>query len=212
MNSATLKQFPDKEVPNFVAVLLAGGRSARMGRDKATLELDGRPLWRHQLETLLALRPARTLIATHPDQHLGSLPADVDAVPDHLAAGGALAALPRLLSDPLPHLPRLVIAIDMPGVDAGFLRRHFLDNINHGVGTVLIDEKTQLQPIPCLLTPDCLTVLNETLDRGELSLLAFCKAAIAAGALRTLQAGSGDHPYLENLNTPKDWQTFTDSR
>ena len=39
------------------AVLLAGGKSTRMGRDKALLEFDGEPLWRRQLETFVSLHP-----------------------------------------------------------------------------------------------------------------------------------------------------------
>ena len=39
----------------FSALLLAGGESRRMGRDKATIEFDGRPLWKRQMELLRAL-------------------------------------------------------------------------------------------------------------------------------------------------------------
>ena len=39
----------------FSAVLLAGGESTRMGRDKATLEWRGLPLWGCQLQKLRAL-------------------------------------------------------------------------------------------------------------------------------------------------------------
>src|SRR5262245_21418784 len=38
----------------FSAVLLAGGKSSRMGRDKAALVVDGVPLWQRQLATLRA--------------------------------------------------------------------------------------------------------------------------------------------------------------
>ena len=48
---------------NFSAALLAGGRSSRMGRDKAFLEIDGVPLWQRQLQTLRELGPSETFLA-----------------------------------------------------------------------------------------------------------------------------------------------------
>ena len=40
------------------AVLLAGGESRRMGKDKATLFFGGKPLWQIQLELLRKLEPS----------------------------------------------------------------------------------------------------------------------------------------------------------
>ena len=37
---------------DFSAVLLAGGKSTRMGRDKAAVLVEGRELWARQLDTL----------------------------------------------------------------------------------------------------------------------------------------------------------------
>jgi molybdopterin-guanine dinucleotide biosynthesis protein A len=46
----------------LTAVLLAGGESRRLGRDKATIDWGGRPLWELQLEKLRALNPAEILL------------------------------------------------------------------------------------------------------------------------------------------------------
>ncbi|HEY2139818.1 MAG TPA: nucleotidyltransferase family protein, partial [Chthoniobacterales bacterium] len=45
------------EVTTLSAVLLAGGESRRMGRDKATIQFNGCPLWERQLEIVRALNP-----------------------------------------------------------------------------------------------------------------------------------------------------------
>ena len=45
------------------AVLLAGGKSSRMGRDKAFLEIEGEPLWQRQLATLRRLAPEQLMIS-----------------------------------------------------------------------------------------------------------------------------------------------------
>ena len=50
-------------IMDFSAALLAGGRSSRMGRDKAFLEIDGVPLWQRQLQTLRELGPSKSFLA-----------------------------------------------------------------------------------------------------------------------------------------------------
>ena len=41
----------------FAAVLLAGGRSTRMGTNKALLDYQGMPIWRFQMDKLIQLGP-----------------------------------------------------------------------------------------------------------------------------------------------------------
>jgi len=47
---------------NISAVLLAGGESRRMGRDKTTLQSRGKPLWQVQLELLQELEPTEIFV------------------------------------------------------------------------------------------------------------------------------------------------------
>src|SRR5438094_7110110 len=49
------------------AVLLAGGESRRMGRDKASIALDGKLLWQNQLELLRTLNPTEIFISARSD-------------------------------------------------------------------------------------------------------------------------------------------------
>jgi molybdenum cofactor guanylyltransferase len=87
------------------AIVLAGGGSRRMGRDKAWLELDGRPLLARVIE-LLARRCSPIVISTRPGQRLPEFdelePWEVepwrveDPEPDAGPLVGLQAALERL--------------------------------------------------------------------------------------------------------------------
>jgi molybdopterin-guanine dinucleotide biosynthesis protein A len=71
----------------FGALVLAGGASRRMGRDKAWLELDGRPLLLHVIDRLAPVC-GRILVVGAPDQRLPELPTSVTRVDDPPALHG----------------------------------------------------------------------------------------------------------------------------
>src|SRR6478735_4246071 len=79
----------------LTAVLLAGGESRRMGRDKAMVELGGEPLWQRQLRVLRGLKPEAIFISARskPDW----LPAETDLLLDDPPARGPVGGLARAL-------------------------------------------------------------------------------------------------------------------
>src|ERR687892_190853 len=58
---------------NISAVLLAGGQSRRMGRDKAIILFRGKPLWQIQLGLLRKLQPAEIFVSAGNDFSLQAL-------------------------------------------------------------------------------------------------------------------------------------------
>ena len=104
---------------SHAAVLLAGGKSSRMGRDKSALLVNGKPLWQHQLATLRATQPAEIFISGKSDGPYAGCGVEIlaDEFPDCGPLGGIATALRRCTSEFL-----LVLAVDMPAMTAEFLR------------------------------------------------------------------------------------------
>jgi molybdopterin-guanine dinucleotide biosynthesis protein A len=93
------------------AVLIAGGESRRMGRDKATLLVRTKPLWQNQLELLRKLEPTEIFVSARTDPMWR--PADVQFVADDLPSRGPLSGVAASLKQMrAQHL--LALAIDMP--------------------------------------------------------------------------------------------------
>src|SRR5437868_998505 len=104
---------------NISAVLLVGGESRRMGKDKAKLLFGGEPLWRIQLGLLRRLAPSEILISARKDPEWR--PADVSFVADNPPSRGPLSGISAALARAATtHL--LSLAIDMPFMNEQYLR------------------------------------------------------------------------------------------
>ncbi|MFN2622538.1 MAG: molybdenum cofactor guanylyltransferase [Chthoniobacterales bacterium] len=104
----------------FSAVLLAGGESRRMGRDKATIEFKGEPLWRRQMQLLRALEPQKLFVSarTKPEW----LPDDAELLLDDPPSRGPLSGLAKALAAMrTTHL--IALAVDMPFMTVGELAK-----------------------------------------------------------------------------------------
>ena len=74
-------------------ILLAGGRSRRMGSDKALLDWHGRPLVLHVAELLRDAVAGPVVVVTAPAQELPTLPAGVERAVDLVAGQGPLEGI-----------------------------------------------------------------------------------------------------------------------
>ena len=88
----------------------AGGRSSRMGKDKALLDFGGQPLIQQVLSRLESLADETIVTTNHPeDYHFLGFPLIPDVIPDRGALGGLYTAL-NAASHPLVA----VVACDLP--------------------------------------------------------------------------------------------------
>ena len=117
---------------NFGAVILAGGQSSRMGRDKAWLTCGGCSLLARQSELARELGAAEIFISGRPGVDYSSLhfPVLTDA-PPHAGPLAGIAAALRAVRQP----QLLVLAVDMPLLTVDFLRRLHA-RLRPGVGAI----------------------------------------------------------------------------
>jgi molybdenum cofactor guanylyltransferase len=183
----------------FTAVLLAGGRSTRMGRDKAALVFDGVPLWQRQLATLRALEPAELLISGPLDGPWRD--AGVECIPDETPGAGPLGALATIL-------PRMrgrccvVLAIDLPDMTSAFLRR-LLPAASGRSGVVPMLED-RFEPLAAIYPQSLAPLAAQHLAAERRSMRDFVREGIAARRLEAHQVADADRALFRNVNTPAD--------
>lgn len=166
----------------FAAVLLAGGHSRRMGRDKALLPLpDGRLLWERQLDVLRELQPAEIFIS---GPRRDGFPADIRCLADTLPDRGPLAGVAAALE--AMQTPLLVaLAIDLPRMTAAFLG-NLLAASSRERGAV--PRRTDAsggfyEPLAAVYPRACSSLAHAQLHGDDFSLQTFVRNAVGAGLI-----------------------------
>jgi len=176
--------------------VLTGGRSSRMGRDKALLSIDGSLLVERIAEVVRAAAGNVTLIgAPGRYAHLG-LPVLPDLAPD----GGPICGLHTALKATRADW-NLVVACDMPGLTAGFLSG--LLAAAQQLGCACLAPQTD-----CGLHPLCAVYHRRSADAVEFAIQhKSFKMHDLLKSLGTVSWPVADASLLENVNTPLEWGT-----
>ena len=191
---------------SHAAVLLAGGKSSRMGRDKSALPVNGEPLWQRQLAVLRATEPAELFISGKSDGPYADCGVEVfaDEIPDCGPLGGIATALSHCKSERL-----LVLAVDMPAMTAEFLRT-LLDESQRTakciIPSVAADgrRRANFEPLAAIYPRAALPIADECLRAGEFKLKAFIHALEAHGLAIIRPVETGQAALFTNWNTPGD--------
>jgi molybdopterin-guanine dinucleotide biosynthesis protein A len=113
---------PDQ--PTVAGVVLAGGRSSRMGRPKASLDWNGTSLLAHVTTTLRRVVDGPVVVVASPGQELPPLPDGVRRVDDPQEGLGPMQGIATGLEAVRADAPvAFVTATDMPLLHPAFVRR-----------------------------------------------------------------------------------------
>jgi len=181
----------------LAGLVLAGGRSTRMQRDKATLDFGGETQLARAAR-LLGAHVTTTYVSVRPDQRAESerarWPQIVDRLNDVGPAAGILAAL-----ETRPDHAWLVVAVDLPLLDAATLARLLALRDPAAVATAYRSSGDGLpEPLCAIWEPGSLAPLKAYLAGGRSCPRKF----LITHAARLIALEDPDA--LANMNTPAD--------
>jgi molybdopterin-guanine dinucleotide biosynthesis protein A len=180
----------------MLGVVLAGGEGRRMGRDKALLEVEGRPLWQRQVGVLRRAGAERVVIIRRRGQAELGYP---DCRTDGVSGAGPLAGLQAAFRVG-GHGWVAVLAVDMPGIDAGWFAwlRGFC---GAGRGCVA-RHAAALEPLAAIYPADAGSAVDDCLRRRTLSVRRFALDLVASRRLAVVPLAAGSAHRAHSLNTP----------
>jgi len=178
--------------------VLAGGRSSRMGRDKALLPIQGRTLVERVARAVEAAAGSVVLVGNPALSECTGYPAIPDIYPGEGPLGGILTALRHTGAE-----WNLVTACDMPELTPAFLTYLFDTALRSGGDIVMPAGATGL--------PEPLCAVYRETARGPME-ARFAegtrKVTDAFRDLHTIVLQAPEQKLFHNINTPQDWAGY----
>ncbi len=181
--------------------ITAGGRSSRMGIDKAWLEIEGEPLIERTLASLRTVTPTVAIIANTD----GYASLGVPVFADTHQGVGPLEAVRVALSNTQTNRV-LLVACDLPFLTADLFS--FLLSIpSTSEAVVPLSADNQLEPLCAIYSKDSLETVNDLIERGERKMAKlFEEVATRFVEFEEIRQLDGAHLFFENINTLEDYE------
>jgi molybdopterin-guanine dinucleotide biosynthesis protein A len=200
--------------PLLSLLILAGGKSTRMGQDKAWLMLDGRPLVMRVIDRMLPLVDEVIVSTNQPavfDAWLPSLTVPARTVADRYRGAGPLAGLHAGLLMARCDLV-LALATDMPFVNPALIR-YLAElatsaDVDAVVPQVPSPETGQigLEPLHAIYRRTCLPAIEGCLIADQRRVVSFLdRVRLRVVSSDEIRPHDPLFRSFANVNTPQDW-------
>lgn len=181
------------------AVVLAGGKSSRMGQDKAFMILKENTMLENAVK-LLSQEFKEVIISANrqlPDFSVRVIP---DVFPDCGPLGGMHAALAISA-----HTRNFFVACDMPFIDINLAR--YLVELARDYQAVVPKSGKHYQPLFAVYTTDCLQPIEAQLKNRNNKITGFYdKVSVRFVESDELKDFSDPEKMFFNMNTPQDFE------
>lgn len=203
LQDCSLRTVKSQRQRSRMGFVLAGGKSSRMGADKALLEFHGQTLLARAVG---ALRGASTdfAIVGDPSTYAGY----GGVVQDVFVGCGPMAGIHAALRRSPAEL-NLVLAVDMPSVSSGLIQFLFEVAGNCDAIVTVPSTKRGFQPLCAVYRREFGALAEEALRAGKYKI----DALFAATSLRVIEeselaAAGFDERNFVNVNTPDDLRSM----
>ncbi len=222
-------QAMNETLPRVSAIILAGGQSRRMGRDKAFIEFEGKPLIQRVLERVQPLC-AETIIVANDAAAYARF--DLRVVPDIYPGKGSLGGIFSGLSA-ARETHALAVACDMPFLNGDLLR--YLISLAPLFDVVIprapdasgktprgargdavrahprseqpIAKESNLHPLHAIYSKNCLAAMQARIHAEDLRMVGFFdKVRVRMVSEEEVDRFDAEHWSFFNMNTPEDWE------
>jgi molybdopterin-guanine dinucleotide biosynthesis protein A len=181
---------------DIIAVILSGGKSSRLGTNKAFLQFKNVSFIEVIIEKLLCLFNKVIISTKEPIEYLSLLSPATEIVADGFKVQSSLVGIySALQKSPTKYI--FVIAVDMPTIQEGLIKR--LLKYYRKYDVVIPETPKGLEPLCAIYSKNCLKyIARQIKDNNHKIIDFFDKVRIKIILLKTTK--------LFNINTRKDYK------
>ncbi len=190
----------------MTAVILTGGKSSRMGSNKAFLKLKGKTFIELQIELLRKMFDEIVISANTQSEEYEylNLPIFKDIYPDKGPLAGIYTSLINSNS-----FYTFMLACDMPFVDLELIKH--LQGLTQNYDVVIPKSKKGLEPLHAFYSTNCIGPIKTELDANNLRIISFFPHVnVKIVELDSLAVSNSFKDSIKNLNTREEYEVAKD--
>lgn len=185
----------------ITGIILAGGKSSRMGSDKGFLELNGISFTQHIIETLKTLVDNIIIVSDAKDYDAFGY----KRVEDRIKNAGPLAGVYSGLSHSKTD-KNIIVSCDVPLINESLLKLLIL-NDDESTDIVQFENKQRTIPLIALYKKSCASKCLDFLKKGERRLTVVVNQLHT----KTIELPEMYQQNIKNINTPEELKNITDA-
>ncbi len=179
------------------AIILAGGKSSRMGTDKGLMDFNGKLMISYIIETLNSLQLPIHIISNNANYASLGFPTHTDLIEDAGPVGGIYTGLKKVNSE-----TSIVLSCDVPFVTAELLNTLIEQSQNHDASIAKFQNK--LHPLIGVYNNSCTDIFKEHLDKRQYKLMKVCDNLELNIVDFTQHESLASSHFFANINSPKE--------
>jgi len=176
---------------DITGIILAGGKSTRMGTDKGLMVLDGMLFIEHIIKAMQPMVGKIIIVSNNSNyNNLG-----LKCVPDLIKNSGPLAGLYTGLYHSKTDY-NMVLSCDIPTVNADVLQL-LINNIENNYQVIQVKSQNKTMPLIALYKRECIDTCKTLLNLGEKRL----RQLMSHLQTKTITIDPVLDQYVQNINT-----------
>jgi molybdopterin-guanine dinucleotide biosynthesis protein A len=187
---------------SITGIVLAGGRSRRMGTDKSMMMLNGKSLIEYSIN---ALRPLCNNIVISSNRNIYDFTGcEVwpDELPDQAPIIGIYSCLKRSSTE-----YNIILSCDMPLISTTMLEYLLLHSENYDI-TIPVHENNLIEPLCGIYRQSSVEILSKFISKGNFRLNVCIRAALHRLIVVDNQLAFYSPNMFSNINTQEDFQNI----
>jgi molybdenum cofactor guanylyltransferase len=183
----------------ITGIVLAGGRSRRMGRDKSTLEFNGKSLVEYAIDALKPLCGKVVISSNNFVYDYTGCEVWPDELPGQAPMIGIYSCLKRSTTE-----YNMVLSCDMPMISTAVLQ-YLLENIQDKDVAVPLHKDGFIEPLCGIYKKSATGILKDFIDKNNFRLNECIRAASHQLVLFDSNQSFYSPTLFTNINTPEDF-------
>jgi molybdopterin-guanine dinucleotide biosynthesis protein A len=184
---------------NITGIILAGGKSSRMGTDKGFLMLNKKPFVQYSIEALKPLVSEVIIVSNSTDYDVFGLKRFEDDIKDAGPLSGIYSGLKYSKT-----AYNLVLSCDIPLITSEVLKK-LIDGIDDDSEVIQIESHGKTMPLIALYRKSCEEAFYQLLNQGERRL----QFAVNQHKTKNIVLSTKDELFTTNVNTPEELKIVT---